>query len=138
MRDPSGDQTSDSTSTPAAVKARGSGGRGSLAGRPRRGTGASMTQTCDQPRRRETNASRLPSGDQRGVFVPDGWPVTRASREPSASITQISSSRTKASRLPSGDHCGSLTSFSEAVSWVGYPPRRDSVNSCRLPPPSAV
>ena len=41
------------------------GTRGSFAGRPRRGTGASMTHTCDQPRRRETNASRFPSGDQR-------------------------------------------------------------------------
>ena len=88
-----------------------------------------MTQTCDQPRRRETKASRLPSGDQRGPYVPALWPVTLASREPSASITQISSSRTKARRRPSGDHCGSLTGFSDAVSWVGYPPRSGIVNS---------
>ena len=42
------------------------GGRGTAAGRPRRGTGASTSQICDQPRRREMNASRRPSGDQRG------------------------------------------------------------------------
>ena len=116
---PSGDQARDVTSTPAGVRARASGARGSFAGRPRRGTGASMTQTCDQPRRRETNASRFPSGDQRGACVPALWPVTFARRDPSASITQISSSRTNARRRPSGDHCGSLTGCSEAVSWVG-------------------
>ena len=81
--------------------------------------GASMIQTCDQPRRRETKASRFPSGDQRGACVPALWPVTFARREPSASITQISSSRTNARRRPSGDHCGSLTGCSDAVSWVG-------------------
>ena len=36
---PSGDQARDVTSTPAGVRARASGGRGSFAGRPRRGTG---------------------------------------------------------------------------------------------------
>ena len=135
---PSGDQARDVTSTPAGVRARASGARGSFAGRPRRGTGASMTHTCDQPRRRETNASRFPSGDQRGALVPALCPVTFASRDPSASTTQISSSRTNARRRPSGDHCGSLTGSSEAVSWVGYPPRSGIVNSCRVPAASAV
>ena len=40
------------------VNAVGSAGLGSRCGRPRRGTGASMTHTCDQPRRRDRKASR--------------------------------------------------------------------------------
>ena len=54
------------TSMPAAVSGVGRGGFGSFAGRPRRGTGASISQTCVQPRRRDRNARRWPSGDQRG------------------------------------------------------------------------
>ncbi len=65
IRPPSGDQSNSSTSSPAGVIATGSAGRGWLAGRPRRGTGASIRQSCDQPRRRETKASWRPSGDQR-------------------------------------------------------------------------
>ncbi len=77
-RPPSGAHSKASTSTPGV----GQGGRrGRLAarsaGRPRRGTGASMSQTCDQPRRRERNASRWPSGDQRGERPPPGLPTTR-------------------------------------------------------------
>ena len=58
------------------------GGRGSAAGRPRRGTGASMSQTCDQPRRRDRNARRRPSGDQRAARAPPGLPATRVDRDP--------------------------------------------------------
>ena len=92
-RSPSGAHSNESTSTPDAVTTDGSGTLGSLAGRPRRGTGASMTQTCDQPRRREMNARRLPSGDQCGWRAPPGLATTRVDREPSASTTQSSSSR---------------------------------------------
>ncbi len=42
---PSGDQTNSSTSTPGAVIGVGSGERGRVAGRPRRGTGASTSQS---------------------------------------------------------------------------------------------
>ena len=65
IRPPSGDQSNSSTSSPAGVIATGSAGRGWAAGRPRRGTGASIRQSCDQPRRRDTKASWSPSGDQR-------------------------------------------------------------------------
>ena len=123
---------------PGSVRTVASGGLGLLAGRPRRGTGASMSQTCDQPRRRDRKARRRPSGDQRPVFAPPGLATTRVLREPSASTTHSSSSRTYASRRPSGDHCGSPTGFDEAVSWVGAPPRSGIVNSWRAPPTSAV
>ena len=119
IRVPSGAHSKASTSTPASVRTVGRGGFGSVAGRPRRGTGASISQIWVQPRRRDRKASRWPSGDQRGERPPPGLPTTRVSRDPSASTTQISSSRTKASRRPSGDHCGSETGFSEAVSWAG-------------------
>ena len=39
-----------------------------------------MTQTCDQPRRRDRKASRWPSGDQRGSRPRPAWPTTRLSR----------------------------------------------------------
>jgi hypothetical protein len=42
---PWGDQTNSSTSTPGAVSATGSAERGLVAGRPRRGTGASTNHT---------------------------------------------------------------------------------------------
>jgi hypothetical protein len=140
MRPPSGDHASASTSKPGRVSAVACGGRGSRCGRPRRGTGASTSQTWLQPRRRERNAMRRPSGDQRGSRPPPGFATTRVRREPSASTIQISSSRTKARRRPSGDHRGSLTGFSEAVIWVGGAPvpRSDSVKTCRAPAASAV
>ena len=119
IRAPSGDHSKASTSMPVSVRTVGRGGFGSVAGRPRRGTGASISQICDQPRRRDRNARRWPSGDQRGSRPAPGLPTTRVRRDPSASMTQISSSRTNARRRPSGDHCGSETGFSEAVSWVG-------------------
>ena len=62
-----------------SVRTVGRGGFGSVAGRPRRGTGASISQTCVQPRRRDRKASRWPSGDQRGSRPPPGLPTTRAS-----------------------------------------------------------
>ena len=119
IRAPSGDHSKASTSMPVSVRTVGRGGFGSVAGRPRRGTGASISQICDQPRRRDRNARRCPSGDQRGSRPAPGLPTTRVRRDPSASMTQISSSRTNARRRPSGDHCGSETGFSEAVSWLG-------------------
>ena len=138
IRAPSGDHSNASTSMPISVRTVGRGGFGSVAGRPRRGTGASISQICDQPRRRDRNARRCPSGDQRGSRPAPGLATTRVRRDPSASMTQISSSRTNARRRPSGDHCGSETGFSEAVSWLGYPPRNASVKSCRAPAVSAV
>ena len=140
IRPPSGDQAICSTSMPLAVSAVACGGRGSRCGRPRRGTGASISQTCDQPRRRDRNASRRPSGDHCGSRPPPGLATTFVSRDPSASTIQISSSRTKARRRPSGDHCGSPIAFSDAVICVaGAPvPRSDSVKSWRAPAISAV
>ena len=66
IRAPSGAQAKASTSIPASVRTVGRGGTGSFAGRPRRGTGASISQTWVQPRRRDRKAIRWPSGDQRG------------------------------------------------------------------------
>jgi hypothetical protein len=91
---PSAAQVKSSTSKPLAVSDRGSGGRGSRAGRPRRGTGASTTKTCDQPRRREMKAIRGPSGDQRGWETPAGCVATSTSRLPSTSTIRTSSPRT--------------------------------------------
>ena len=91
---PSGDQAKPFTSTPAAVRAVAMGACGSRCGRPRRGTGASMSQTWLQPRRRDRNARRCPSGDQRGSRPPPGLATTSVSRDPSASTIQISPSRT--------------------------------------------
>ena len=71
-RVPSGDQATSSTSTPAGVMARGSAVTGRAGGRPRCGSGASMSQTWLQPRRREMNAIRRPSGAQRGARLPAG------------------------------------------------------------------
>ena len=71
-RAPSGAHSKASTSMPVAVSATGRGGFGSVAGRPRRGTGASISQTWVQPRRRDRKARRWPSGDQRGARPPAG------------------------------------------------------------------
>ena len=135
IRLPSGDHAIRSTSTPPGVSATAWGGRGSRCGRPRRGTGASISQTCDQPRRREMKAIRRPSGDHCGSRPPPGLGTTFVNRDPSASTIQISSSRTNARRRPSGDHCGSPIAFSDAVICVaGAPvPRSESVNSWRAP-----
>ena len=78
-----------------------------------------------------------PSGDQRGNDMPV-ISVTTTSRLPSASTTRSCVSRTYASRRPSGDHCGSPTAFSDAVNWVGGPPRSGMRNSWRAPAASAV
>ena len=109
-----------STSTPVAVRAVGRGGFGSR-GRP----AAARDRGVDHPDLRPAAAAR-----QEGEAPAVGRPARGAAaarlgrrpgseREPSASTTQISSSRTNARRRPSGDHCGSETGFSEAVSWVG-------------------
>ena len=136
MRWPSGAQATSATSMPVAVSGTASAGRGWLAGRPRCGSGASMSQTWLQPRRRERNAIRRPSGLQRGWLLPAGWALTSTWCEPSASMIHRARSRMNASRRPSADHCGSLTGLSEAVSWIVGPPRSDARNSCRAPPAS--
>jgi hypothetical protein len=93
-RVPSGDQAKSSMSTPAGVIGRGSGATDRAGGRPRRGSGASCSQTWLQPRRREMKASCRPPGAQRGARLPAGWSVTTVGRLPSAPISQIASSRT--------------------------------------------
>ena len=63
------------------------------------------------PSGRESKATHLPSGDQRGVPVsgPLKW-VNCAALRPSGSQTQISCVpprlERKATRLPSGENCG--------------------------------
>ena len=61
---------------------RASGACGSRCGRPRRGTGASMSQTWVQPRRRDRKARRRPSGDQRGSRPPPGLATTQRLARP--------------------------------------------------------
>ena len=123
---------------PTGDTARAGSGRGVAAGRPRRGTGASTTQAWAQPRRREMNARRRPSGDQRGADSPAGWWPSVTSRVPSASTIAIAPSRTNASRRPSGDQRGSETAFSDAVIWVAGPPRSGRMKSWRAPAASCV
>ena len=71
-RVPSGAQAKSSISTLAGVTGRGSGATNRAGGRPRRGSGASCSQTWLQPRRREMKASCRPSGAQRGARLPAG------------------------------------------------------------------
>ena len=97
-----------STSRPGRRQGRGSGGLGSRAGRPRRGTGR-----IDDPDLRPA----APARDEREAAAVGrpAWrrdagrmAVTATSREPSASMTRSSLSRTyDEARRPSGDHCGS-------------------------------
>ena len=99
-------------------------------GRPRRlaarspaGRGAGPARRSARPGSSRDVATGRRAGGRRATSAArdrrPAWPTTRVRRDPSASTTQISSSRTNARRRPSGDHCGSETGFSEAVSWVG-------------------
>src|ERR1035437_8193098 len=91
---------------------------------------ASTTQTSQPPSfPRASNASHLPSGDQRGVPL-HGLPmlVIWAAPVPSAFATQTAKLATwrldsKAILRPSGEYCGARSKALEVRKGVGAPPR---------------
>src|SRR5216117_81920 len=80
------------------------------------------TQTCAPPSRVETNASVLPSGDQRGWRSEPGPPVSCRAFPAATSTTQTRDTlrlswsdgveTVYATHCPSGESCGSLTDIS--------------------------
>src|SRR6185312_4220347 len=119
MVEPTGDQISPSAPVDNDVIFAGSPGKFTVVGLK------SHAQICCVPSRSETNASFLPSGDQRGRSSP-GPDVSCFASPPPAGIThrwgvfvffsRFTSTALKATHFPSGETTGSFTRFRAIMS----------------------